>query len=123
YGFEPLIISSLPQICLGDPITLMDLSVSDTNITLSRWFVGENTVLDGNSITLIPEKKGWFEVSLYLRNQLMCDTTIHFEKVVLVGDTLPTEPNSMLHVSVIDDHSLQVKYLRSTELDFDKYFI
>lgn len=123
YGFEPKIIPESNKVCLGEKIKLRNASNSDTLITYLRWKLSDNQIKEGAVIEMEPDAKGWYGVDLYLRDALGCDTSMYFEDIVLVGDTVATIPNDMLHVSVRNNTSMQIKYTKSQEVDFESYMI
>jgi gliding motility-associated-like protein len=123
YGFEPSVVPGSNKVCLGEQIKLRNTSKSDTQIVYLRWEISDNQIKEGEFVVVNPDAKGWYSANLYLRDALGCDTSMYFENVVLVGDTIAAIPNDMLHVSVIDNTSMQIKYTKSQEVDFETYMI
>jgi gliding motility-associated-like protein len=123
YGFEPNITPESEKICLGEKIKLRNISYSDTQITYLHWVLSNNQSKDGDYIEIYPDFKGWYSANLYIKDILGCDTSVYFEDIVLVGDTVAALPNDMLHVSVLDNASMQIKYTKSQEVDFETYMI
>lgn len=125
YGFQPKISSDTHQICLGQSAIFFNQSFSDTFLrdTKTKWMYNGNVVGSGPSFSFQAPQKGFVDLGLYLEDVLGCDTTITINKALLVGDTLSPPPLDMSHVSVIDDHNLQVKFKASLEPDFKYYHL
>ena len=125
YGFEPEIVAENPQTCLGDEVTLQDRSASPFPITQRTWILNQDSSVNGSSIRFTPESTGW-DVQIpriYLRNTLGCDTLVNFNRIYYVSDTLPFDANNMLHVSVLDDENMQIKFLKSIDTAFESYLV
>lgn len=125
YGFNPQIISDNSKVCLGQNIVFRNQSTSDTSLLLnqSKWlYLGEEIGM-GSQIDFIPKETGKISLSLYLQNILGCDTIQTIQTDVVVGDTFAPAPLSLLHVSVIDDQSLQIKHRATQQEDFEFYHL
>lgn len=125
YGFDPQIKADSNQICLGEDMLFSNTSKSDTSLLLNntKWIYNGDTVGNGNNFIYQPTQKGWVNMGIYLQNVLGCDTFKQLDKTLLVGDTLPPPHLNLLHVSVLDDERLQIKFNASQEPDFYSYHL
>src|SRR5690606_5149996 len=123
YGIQANVEAVPKQVCVGNQITIKNRSKSDTTIVHYEWTMSNGSKEHNRDLQYYPKEKGWYGIHLYLRDAMGCDTVVNFEDVVLVGDTVPSKAPHMLHVSVRDDYSLQIKHLRSKEVDFESYLL
>jgi gliding motility-associated-like protein len=123
YGIQANVEALPKQVCVGNQITIRNRSKSDTTIVHYEWTLSNGEKEHNRDLKYYPQEKGWYGIHLYLRDAMGCDTVVNFEDVVLVGDTVPSKAPHLLHVSVIDDYSLQIKHLSSREVDFESYLL
>lgn len=107
--------------CVGTDIKLINLTESDTTITLTKWIIDgvEYTV---QNPTFFANFIGEVSVTLIHENILGCVDTLE-DKAIVIGDSIrPLDPD-MLRVTVNNDESIQLDYKQSSLADFKAYHL
>jgi gliding motility-associated-like protein len=108
-------------ICLGEKIIIESHVNDEQEIVEYRWTVSDGTIHTEKNLEYIPEKSGEYDVELYVKNIEGCDTTLFFENLLLILDTIPNKNPEILSVSVLDNFSVEIKHRASDEINFKSY--
>ncbi len=114
------------DICYGDSVSFKNLTEPADSVVKWLWkFNDPGAPYDTSSAknpVFVFYAKGWHNVTLIAIDKRGCGDTIT-KKAVFVEDTLPPQNTSLLYVSVIDEHTIQITYKKSALIRFESYGI
>jgi len=121
YGITPTISKTTDEYCLGNKISLNEISTSDTFITKRELWIDNDPVLIQNPIVFYANRKGLVPMKLIINDALGCSDTLIDASFLKVGDTLPPPSLNMLRSTVVDDFTTETRFSQTLENDFKEY--
>ncbi len=119
--FRPQVDIHDSVLCLGSMAQISHHTKERNRITEVVWELSDGQKSYEWDPRLYPKQKGLYSMSLYLKDNIGCDTIFKVSSSILVGDTLSNISPDILSVSVLDDHSVCIKSKSSAEIDFEHY--
>lgn len=114
---------SKKTLCLGEYLTITNTSTSKYPISSAKWLINDSALIEtNNTISKTFSNKGLYDITLIVTDEVGCKDTFVQESFI-VGDTLAPKITPQLRVSVENDQTVEVKFLKSNEIDFGKYHI
>lgn len=111
------------QLCLGENLKLLNQSKSKFPLIKSNWYINDSIFENNNSIVPVYlTKTGLYQIKLIVFDSTDCKDTLKFNPLI-VGDTFSPISMPILRVSVENDQTLELKFLKNQSLDFNQYMI
>ncbi len=123
YSIDAISKKLTDTICLGQPISFTQESVSDIIITSTRWFVNNQLAFEGQKFDSVFLKPGAYGIGFMVTNAAGCRDSIYKQRAVYVGDSSKPNPVNSYLANTLDTDKNEILFESTQTDDFIKYYV
>ncbi len=118
---KPLLSNFQKEMCLGNKLTIKDLTQSDTSLKSEIFVLGGKTIPYKNPYVIYAEKRGIIPMEFTVTDVLGCEAKIADPAFMKVGDTLAPPAQMIFKTTVVDNMSTETLFEASKEPDYKEH--